>query len=145
MLIAEKGDAELVRIMLKAGANPEVQDCQGMTALHSAIKSQVKGCVDVLLDNPCRLDTLTDDGQSPLHTAAWTGNLHAVKRLLLMAPKLAWQRNSQNMTPLERVEYLVEVPQGLQILSRELQTQGRRCPTKAELLEVVRLLEKAEP
>ena len=145
MLIAENGDAELVRIMLKAGANPEFQDCQGMTALHSAIKSQVKGCVDVLLDNPCRLDTLTNDGQSPLHTAAWTGNLHAVKRLLLMAPKLAWQRNSQNMTPLERVEYLIEVPQALQILSRELQTQGRRCPTKAELLEVVTLLEKAEP
>tara|TARA_R110000751_G_scaffold271352_1_gene371125 strand:- start:10380 stop:13082 length:2703 start_codon:yes stop_codon:yes gene_type:complete len=143
MLMAETGDTEMVRLMLRAGANPELQDRQGMTALHSAIKSQVAGCVDALLDHPCRLNTVTNDGQSPLHTAAWTGNLHTINRLLSLAPDLAWQQNTQNMTPLERVEYLLEVPQALQMLSKQLETQGRRCPTKAELAEVVGLLEKA--
>jgi hypothetical protein len=144
MLIAEAGDAELVRIMLQAGADPEMQDRQGMTALHSAIKSRVDSCVDALLDHPCHLDKLTFDGQSPLHTAAWSGNLHATQRLLQLAPELAWQRNTQGMTPLERIEYLINNPQEIQLLAKELELQGRRCATKDELVKVVNLLEKAE-
>ncbi|KFJ90103.1 ankyrin [Pseudomonas sp. 1-7] len=145
MLMAEAGDTELVRIMLQAGADPEMQDQQGMTALHSAIKSRVVRCVDALLDHPCRLDKLTCDGQSPLHTAAWTGNLHATRRLLQLAPKLAWQRNSQGMTPLERIEYLIDNPQALIHLVEELERQGRHCATKVELLDVADMLAKAEP
>lgn len=111
MLMAEKGDTELVTIMLKAGADPEMQSISGMTALHSAIKSGVDSCVDVLLDHPCKRDNLTDDGQSPLHTASWTANLHAVRRLLQLSPKLARQRNSQGMTPRERISYLIDNPE----------------------------------
>ncbi|SDR91092.1 ankyrin repeat domain-containing protein [Pseudomonas oryzae] len=145
MLMTEAGDTELVTIMLQAGADPEMQDWQGMTALHSAIKSRVDSCVDALLDHPCCLDKLTDDGQSPLHTAAWTGNLHATRRLLQLAPELAWQRNSQGMTPLERVEYLIENPQALQMLAEELRHNGRRCASKRELEEIANLLEQVAP
>lgn len=145
MLMAEAGDTELVRIMLQAGADPEMQDWQGMTALHSAIKSRVDSCVDALLDHPCSLDKYTGDGQSPLHTAAWTGNLHATRRLLQLAPELAWQRNSQGMTPLERVEYLIENPQALQMLAEELRQNGRRCASKRELEEIASLLEQVAP
>jgi hypothetical protein len=144
MLMTEVGDTELVRIMLQAGADPEMQDWQGMTALHSAIKSRVDSCVDALLDHPCHLDKLTFDGQSPLHTAAWSGNLHATQRLLQLAPELAWQRNTQGMTPLERTEYLINNPQEIQHLAKELERQGRRCATKDELVKVINLLEKAE-
>ncbi|MFQ1892727.1 ankyrin repeat domain-containing protein [Aeromonas veronii] len=145
MLIAEKGDTELVTIMLKAGADPEIQSSSGMTALHSAIKSGVDRCVDVLLDYPCNLDNLTDDGQSPLHTAGWTANLHAVRRLLQQAPKLAWQRNSQGMTPLERVEYLIENPEALSLLANEQARNGQRCATKQELIATADLLAQATP
>jgi hypothetical protein len=145
MLMTETGDTELVRIMLQAGADPEMQDWQGMTALHSAIKSRVDSCVDALLDHPCRLDKLTDDGQSPLHTAAWTGNLHATRRLLQLAPELAWLRNSQGVTPLERVEYLIDNPLALQRLAEELMQNGRRCASKRELEEIVSLLGQVAP
>lgn len=145
MLMAEAGETELVTMMLKAGANPEMQDWQGMTALHSAIKSRVDSCVDALLDHPCRLDNLTCDGQSPLHTAGWTANLHATQRLLKLAPELAWQRNSRGMTPLERVEYLINEPQALQVLTEELRNSGRRCASRNELVTVVVLLEQAAP
>ena len=145
MLMTEAGDCALVRLMLQAGADPEMQDYQGMTPLHSAIKSHVDGCVDALLDHPCRLDKLTVDGQSPLHTAAWNANLHATRRLLQLAPALAWQRNNQGMTPLERVEYLINTPGALAHLGSELERQGRRCATKGELLKVVDLLEQTAP
>lgn len=145
MLMAEAGDTELVRVMLQGGADPEMKDWQGMTALHSAIKSRVDGCVDALLDRPCHLDKFTCDGRSPLHTASWTANVHAVKRLLQLAPELAWQRDSRGMTPLEEVEFLIENPEALQSLANRRSQDGRRCATKQELVSIAQLLEQAAP
>ncbi len=143
MLMAEKGDTELVTIMLKAGADPEIQSSSGMTALHSAIKSGVDSCVDILLDHPCKRDNLTDDGQSPLHTASWTANLHAVRRLLQLSPKLARQRNSQGMTPLEWINHLIDNPEALSLLANQRAQNGLRCATKQELLVTADLLAQA--
>lgn len=143
MLMAEKGDTELVTIMLKAGADPEIQSSNGMTALHSAIKSGVDSCVDILLDHPCKRDNLTDDGQSPLHTASWTANLHAVRRLLHPSPKLARQRNSQGMTPLELINHLIDNPEALSLLANQRAQNGLRCATKQELLVTADLLAQA--
>jgi ankyrin repeat protein len=145
MLMTEAGDTELVRIMLQAGADPEIQDWHGMTALHSAIKSRVDSCVDALLDHPCRLDHLTNDGQSPLHTASWIANLHAVRRLLELAPALAWQRNSHEMTPLEQVESLIDNPDALEALVNRLAQDGRHCASKQELACIAEQLEQATP
>lgn len=100
--------------------------------------------MDVLLDHPCNLDNLTDDGQSPLHTAGWTANLHAIRRLLQRAPKLG-SRNSQGMTPLERVEYLIENPEALSLLANEQARNGQRCATKQELIATADLLAQATP
>ena len=143
MMIAEAGDTELVRIMLQSGADPEQQDWHGMTALHSAIKARVDSCVDALLDHPVRLNRVTEDGQSPLHTAAWAPNLHAVNRLLQLKPKLAWQRNIHNQTPLERIEYLIETPDALQMLNEHLKKEGRPRVLKSELESIVSVLEMA--
>ena len=143
MLVAEGGETELVREMLKAGADPDRQDWRGMTALHTAVKSHVDGCVDILLDHPCQLDKITCDGRSPLHTAAWTANVHAIKRLLQLAPDLAWQRDTQGMTPLELIEGLIEEPKALQVLAEEAGRNGGRCLSGYELISVAKLLELA--
>ena len=143
MLVAQAGETELVRAMLKAGADPDRQDWRGITPLHTAIKSHIAGCVDALLDHPCQLDKITYDGRSPLHTAAWTANMHAIKRLLVSAPDLAWQRNEDQMTPLELVETLIEEPKALQVLAEEIGRNGGRCPSREELIRVVELLEQA--
>lgn len=142
MLMAEAGDTELVTIMLQAGADPNLQDWQGMTALHSACKSLVDGCVDVLLDNPCALDNLTQDGRSPLHTASWAGHIHAAKRLSKLAPALVWQRDAHNETPLELAESLVAQPAKLEMLARARARDGKRCASKEELEAIVLVLEQ---
>lgn len=141
MLAAQAGDAELVKIMLAAGANPDLQDIKGMTALHSATKSNNVDCVKHLLDLPCRLDLVTVDGRTPLHTASWMGNLNAVRRLILLAPKMAWQRDAGNKTPLELAEHLLEHPDAFERLSKERAKFGTRCATSEELQQVVWALE----
>ena len=145
MLMAEAADTELVRIMLQAGADPEIQDWQGMTALHSACKSCVDSCVDVLLDQPCKLDKLTNEGRSPLHTASWAGNVHAVKRLLQLAPEMAWKRDSFGKTPLELAEHLIEHPDVLKGLAERRAQDGKCCASKQELEVIVQLLEVTAP
>lgn len=141
MLAAQAGDAELVKIMLEAGANPDLQDIKGMTALHSATKSNSMDCVSFLLAAPCRLDLVTIDGRTPLHTAAWMGNLDAVQQLISLAPQLAWQRDAGENTPLELAEHLLENPDKLEQLSKERAKFGSRCATPEELQQVVQALE----
>ncbi|MGM3175637.1 ankyrin repeat domain-containing protein [Dickeya lacustris] len=143
MLIAEEGNTRLVALMLEAGANPEIQSNKGMTALHSAIKSGVDSCVDALLDNPCRLDHVTDDGRSPLHTAGWSANLHAVKRLLQLAPGLVWLRDAKGMTPLELVENMIEKPEVIRQLNNKQTQHGRRGVTRQALVVIANLLAQA--
>ncbi len=145
MLMAEAGNTELVKIMLQAGADPEMQDWKGMTALHSACKSRVDNCVDTLLDHPCKLDKVTEDGRSPLHTASWSGHVHAVKRLSQLAPHLVWQRDSHENTPLEMVELFLENPNALEMLAEQCAQHGDRCATKNELKLIAQLLEEVAP
>ena len=142
MLMAEAGDTELVTIMLQAGADPNLQDWQGMTALHSACKSLVDGCVDALLDYRCALGKLTQEGRSPLHTASWAGHIHAAKRLSQLAPRLVWQRDANNMTPLELAESLIEQPAALEVLAKRRAQDGKRCASKKELEAIVHLFEQ---
>jgi hypothetical protein len=143
MLMAESGDTNMVKILLMSGADPDKQDYHGMTSLHSAIKSRVDNCVDALLDHPCKTDKMTIDGRTVLHTAAWTANIYAIERLLELAPILAWQRDSQGLTPLELVELLIERPEAREILSNELSKTGRYCPSIEKFQDVLELLEQA--
>lgn len=143
MLSAEYGDTELVLTMLKAGADPNIQDWRGVTALHSAVKSHVNSCVDALLDHPCSLTKSTNDGRSPLHTASWSCNMHAVERLLQLAPELARKRDEQGMTPLELAESLIDNPSALAALNNQRVQNARRSVSKQELRGVARLLEQA--
>lgn len=145
MLMAEDGDTEMVGIMLQVGADPEMQDWKGMTALHSACKSRVDSCVDALLDYPCKLDKLTDEKRTPLHTACWAGHVHAVRRLVQLAPKLAWARDSFKHTPLELAEKIIEHPDALAELAKIRARDGKRCASKQELEAIVQLLESVAP
>lgn len=144
MLMAEDGDAELVAALLQAGANPDLQDIRGLTALHSACKSHVDACVDALLDHPCQLTITTHKEQrSALHTASWAGHVHAAKRLSQLAPALVRSRDVLGQTPLEMAEGLLEHPAHLHALSEERARSGGRCATNSELQEIVQVLEVA--
>lgn len=70
MPMAEDGNTRMVQMLLAKGADPNRQDYRGLSPLHAAIKSRVSSSVDALLDHPCRMDFLTSDKRSALHTAA---------------------------------------------------------------------------
>ncbi|MFY3776432.1 ankyrin repeat domain-containing protein [Marinobacter salsuginis] len=143
MLVAEAGDAELVRCFLDAGANPDLQDFEGRSALHAAVKSHDKETIDALLDHPCTTDLSTVDGRSPMHTGAWSGNGYAIDRLIELSPELAWRRDSHDMTPLELAEKLCEEPDALAYLNQELEKQKRKPVYAKDLQGLISSLENA--
>ncbi len=143
MLMTEASDTNMVRTFLSLGSDPDKQDYHGMTALHSAIKSGVDSCVDTLLNHPCSTNQMTIDGRTVMHTAAWTANIHAIKRLLELPPQHVRQRDSLDLTPLELVEVLIEQPEARAELIKELRKTHRICPSKEQFKDVLQLLEQA--
>lgn len=71
--------------------------------------------------------------------------MYVVKRLLQLAPELAWKRNARGMTPLEHIEALLESPDALASLAQALAQNGKRCATKQELQGIAKVLEQAVP
>lgn len=99
---------ELIGKLLERGANPEVADEGGRTALHFAT-----GCApeelfpaeavspetaDRLLRAGAGLDTRDDYGNTPLHCAVWAGRVD-VARVLLDLGADPGIRNSDGLTP----------------------------------------------
>ncbi len=104
MLIAEQGEAKVVKAMIEAGADPAAQDYQGRSALHAVIMNGHEGVIDVLLDYPECASKTTIDGRTPAHSAITVGDVKTLERLLAIAPALL-NADSTSGTPLEYAEF----------------------------------------
>ena len=82
---ASRGDVAAVRADLQA--NPKLLDAHDRahraTALHWAAFGKSDEVVALLLEQGALVDPLNDVGMTPLHNAAWEGDLQTVSRLLL--------------------------------------------------------------
>jgi ankyrin repeat protein len=79
--LAGKGDAEVVRLLLEAGANPNFRAGQGVTPLHLAASRGADAFVQRLLDHGADGAARMDDGTTPAGIAAARG--HAATAALL--------------------------------------------------------------
>lgn len=67
----ENNDAESVRLLLKAGANPDIQNTNGRTALYQAAENKSSPIAKFLLDAGANPDIQNGNGWTPLHRAAY--------------------------------------------------------------------------
>ena len=102
LLIAacESGDASLVKLLLKGGADPRVPDPDGMQPIHYAAKNGDQESVELLLKcESHRVDINCRDssGDTPLIYAAMNGHDYLVKFLQRYEPKRAdWSLTDNN-------------------------------------------------
>ncbi|CBX97785.1 hypothetical protein LEMA_P091940.1 [Plenodomus lingam JN3] len=84
-----RGNVEIIRILLDAGANVNARTRDGETALHVAIRHGRSDIVDVIIAAGPDLDVQTDEsGETPLHLAAATsGSLATIVTLLRMGAR----------------------------------------------------------
>ena len=95
------GRADMVQVLLDAGADPYKQDVFGRTPLYCSVLVFRDAVVGTLISNMTNLNQSARSGRTPLHAAVINSNLYQVKLLLDggAEPNLADREGS---TPLHR-------------------------------------------
>jgi ankyrin repeat protein len=78
---ASRGGAEIVKMLLEAGADPNVTQERGFVALHSAAANGNAAVVALLLKHGARADAKSDDGKRPEDVAAASGHKDVAEML----------------------------------------------------------------
>ncbi|XP_042359915.1 ankyrin repeat domain-containing protein 6b [Plectropomus leopardus] len=81
-LAAYKGHIEVVRILLKAGCDLDIQDDGEQTALQRAAVVGNSDVINALIQEGCALDRQDKDGNTALHEVSWHGFSQSVKLLV---------------------------------------------------------------
>ncbi len=79
---AENGDAELVKLLIAAGANVNKANEYGWTPLYWAAWNGHKECVEQLIAAGADVNKAEKDGSTPLYMAAYEGRTECVKLLI---------------------------------------------------------------
>ena len=98
---AMRGDTELVRTLLRQGADVNAAQGDGMTALHWATELGVVEMADLLIFGGAGLEAVTrNGGYTPLHLASRTGNAAVVQSLLRAGSDVDARTTTSGSTPL---------------------------------------------
>ncbi|XP_056284870.1 ankyrin repeat domain-containing protein 6-like [Pseudoliparis swirei] len=81
-LASYKGHIEVVRILLKAGCDLDIQDDGEQTALQRAAVVGNGDIISALIQEGCALDRPDKDGNAALHEVSWHGFSQSVKALV---------------------------------------------------------------
>ncbi|XP_061098170.1 ankyrin repeat domain-containing protein 6b isoform X1 [Conger conger] len=81
-LASYKGHIEVVRILLKAGCDLDIQDDGDQTALHRAAVVGNSDVISALIQEGCAQDRQDKDGNTALHEVSWHGFSQSVKLLV---------------------------------------------------------------
>ncbi|KAL2081971.1 hypothetical protein ACEWY4_021789 [Coilia grayii] len=98
-LAAYKGHIEVVRILLKAGCDLDIEDDGDQTALHRAAVVGNSDVISALVQEGCALERQDKDGNTALHEVSWHGFSQSVK-LLVKAGANVHAKNKAGNTPL---------------------------------------------
>ncbi|XP_065537310.1 ankyrin repeat domain-containing protein 6 isoform X3 [Lathamus discolor] len=98
-LAAHKGHLHVVRVLLKAGCDLDIQDDGDQTALHRAAVVGNTDVIATLIQEGCALDRQDKDGNTALHEACWHGFSQSAK-VLVKAGANVLAKNKAGNTPL---------------------------------------------
>ncbi|CAM9175755.1 unnamed protein product [Ectocarpus sp. 4 AP-2014] len=93
-------DAGLVRLLRRAGADPDAHDCQGNSAIAVAAAAGSLACLQLLIQGGSDVNSANEADDTPLHLAVRHGNLSCVNALVEGGAQLS-RRNALGFTPRE--------------------------------------------
>lgn len=104
MAAAARIKPRMIELLISCGAKPNMKGHDGRFPLVClfqpsvlAVEAQLE-CIRLMVDHGAIVDERTDDGITPLMSAAWFGNLEAVRELLRLGADVAL-RNNDGKTP----------------------------------------------
>src|SRR5215472_6944012 len=106
MYAALYGDADSVRLLLNHGADPNIRNDAGATALMWAVEDPEK--IRLLLQHGANVDARSADGQTPLIIAAGRYGSAVVVKLLLDGGANPSEKASDGRTPLDAAAFAAD-------------------------------------
>ena len=106
MYAALYADADSVRLLLNHGADPNIRNDAGATALMWAVEDPEK--IRLLLRHGANVDVRSADGQTPLITAAGRYGAGAAVKLLLEGGANPSEKASNGGTPLDAAAFAAD-------------------------------------
>ena len=83
MLACRQGNVDCVNVLLKAGADPNIQDTNGMTLIYYAVTGGCsKKTLQAIMDHGFDVNPMDKDNKSPLMIACLNGNVDAIHILV---------------------------------------------------------------
>ena len=89
----QEAGLKAVQLLLRHGADINLQDQMGQTALHKASQRGHVGIIKLMLDHNVDMDALDHDGSTPLHLAISKAHLETVQLLLKHGASVHTQNN----------------------------------------------------
>ena len=130
--IADEGSRrDVVDLLLRRGADTNMQDLRGRSALMSAVQLEDEEMTQCLLDHRCSVELADCDGNNALYYAAVRGNDVLVRKLVIAFKRQRAEidhQNVQGLTPL-----LAACQEGHLEVARILVIEGGASPTKRDL------------
>jgi len=105
---AARDDAEEVEYFLKNGVSADLQNEDGLSALHQSVIEDCQDVVDVLIDYGADLNIKDADLWTPMHAAVACGNYELVKYLVDKNASLVEINTDGNM-PIDLVDDNIEI------------------------------------
>lgn len=100
----EKGDYELVQVLLDSGADPNARNNMGYTPLHFAVIFRDIKIVELLVKNNSNVNARSNSGKTPLHLLTLQGESEVsieIAELLLKNYASMSIRDAAGFTPLD--------------------------------------------
>ncbi len=88
MRAANNGNIDIIKLLLRSGANVNAADAGGATALHIAARRGNVSAVQILLDSNSNPNAVDSEGWTPLMRAATSGNSKIIELLLAKGAKV---------------------------------------------------------
>jgi ankyrin repeat protein len=85
---SSNGEVALIRSLIEAGADPNISDLDGQTALVRAIRSNEFNSVATLLELGAKVNLTSAPGHSPLYWTTVTGCIKCAKILIRYGGKI---------------------------------------------------------
>lgn len=133
------GNAELMKVLLNAGAQINAIDYSGMQPIHYAVINGNLKLVNYVLGVGADVNAANKNGEQPLHLAASSGNAEIVNALIKSGANLE-ARNSAGLTPI----FNAAIAGQINVVKILLNDGAKPNPTDAYGNQLIKMLESGD-